>query len=172
MLGVECDYVDKNGDSGIDLMQRSLASFRKMGVVSLTAYMLTRLAQAYGMTGDHDTAMKLVEEGIAHSEQTGERVFEAEFFRLRGEIRRQVENNFDAARDDLNKAITIARSQGSKALELRARTSLARMEFAVGAPGEAGQLLAEILDELDEGRDAYDVVEARTLLEQNATAVG
>jgi predicted ATPase len=50
------------------------------------SYLLGLLADAHAKAGHHAEAMKVVEEGIAMAEATGERFYIAELYRLRGEL--------------------------------------------------------------------------------------
>jgi predicted ATPase len=65
-------------------------------------------------------------------------------------------------------AITVARSQSAKLLELRASTSLARLWRDQGKRGEARNLLSPIYDWFTEGFDAPDLRDAKALLDELA----
>ena len=62
-------------------------------------------------------------------------------------------------------ALTIARRQSAKLLELRAVMSLSRLWQNQGKQDEARQLLAEIYGWFTEGFDTTDLQEAKALLE-------
>jgi predicted ATPase len=65
-----------------------------------------------------------------------------------------------------HQALTIARRQQAKSLELRASTSLARMWQQQGKQAEARQLLTEIYGWFTEGFDTKDLQGAKALLEE------
>ena len=95
-------------------------------------------------------------------EQTGERLFEAELHRLRGEALRTTgdpgaEAAFLRARD-------VARRQSARSLELRAAASLARLYRDTRRAAKGRSLLAETLAGFTEGFDTPDLREARALL--------
>jgi predicted ATPase len=62
-------------------------------------------------------------------------------------------------------AVSIARQQEAKSLELRATMSLSRLWRQQGKRVEAGKLLAEISGWFTEGFDTADLREAKTLLD-------
>jgi predicted ATPase len=69
-----------------------------------------------------------------------------------------------------HRALTVARRQHAKSLELRAALSLARLWQQQGKRAEAHQLLADIYGWFSEGFDTVDVQEARSLLDQLSRA--
>jgi len=71
-----------------------------------------------------------------------------------------------AAEACLHQALTIARRQQAKALELRAVMSLSRLWQRQGKQREAHQLLAEIYGWFTEGFDTADLQEAKVLLDE------
>ena len=85
-------------------------------------------------------------------------------FHLRGDVRMKLEQKEQAEADFL-KAIELARNIGSKPLELRAATSLARLWAGEGKRNEAQELLAPIYAWFTDGFDARDLVEAKAQLE-------
>jgi predicted ATPase len=66
-------------------------------------------------------------------------------------------------------ALTIARRQQAKSLELRAAMSLARLWQRQGKRAEARELLAPVYGWFTEGFDTADLQEAQTLLRTLAT---
>jgi predicted ATPase len=111
-----------------------------------------------------------VAEGLTMVDKSGERYWEAELSRLKGELtlqshvqgsRSKVEEEAEAC---FLKAVEIARKQQAKSLELRAVMSLSRLWQHQGKKAEARQLLAEIYGWFTEGFDTKDLEEARALL--------
>jgi predicted ATPase len=111
-------------------------------------------------------------EALAVVSKTGERWYEAELYRLRGELtlaQSSVQSLGSSvqkkAEESFLKAIGIARQQQAKSLELRAVVSLSRL-WQQGKKEKAHRMLAEIYDWFTEGFDSKDLQEAKALLEQ------
>jgi predicted ATPase len=98
---------------------------------------------------------------------TEERWWEAELYRLQGELLRQLPRpDVGQAEACFQQALDVARRQQARALELRAALSLARLWQGQGKWAVARQLLAPIYDWFTEGFDTVDLQEAKTLLEE------
>ena len=92
-----------------------------------------------------DETISMIQEGLDAIEATGERWFEAELYRLRGNFVRSLpRGGVKRAEQDFKTAKRIAASQGAKLLELRAATSLARLWSEHGRRKEARELLAPL----------------------------
>jgi predicted ATPase len=70
------------------------------------------------------------------------------------------------AEDLLQQALTLARQQEAKILELRAAMSLSRLWQQQGKRAEAYNLLAPIYGWFTEGFDTADLQDAKALLEE------
>ena len=67
---------------------------------------------------------------------------------------------------DFRETIAVARRIGSKAFELRATTSLARLLAKQGQRDEARAMLADIYNWFTEGFDTADLKDAKALLDE------
>jgi len=115
-------------------------------------------------------------EAFALVERTGERWYEAELYRLKGELllaqggyRPQATGHREKTEEAEKcfwKAVEVARKQQAKSLELRASTNLARLWQQQGKRAEALLLLAEIYHWFTEGFDTTDLQEAKALLDE------
>jgi len=102
--------------------------------------------------------------GFTFVEETDERYWEAELFRLKGELL-FADGEVSGAEACLNKAIEIAQQQKAKSLELRAVMSLCKMwKEKLGKRAKAYKKLNEIYNWFTEGFDTPDLVEAKELL--------
>jgi predicted ATPase len=79
--------------------------------------------------------------------------------------------NASGAEAEYDTAVTTARRQGARMLELRAAASLARLWRDQSERQKARDLLAPVYGRFTEGFDTSDLVEARTLLDELAPAL-
>ena len=93
------------------------------------------LAQGQAKTGDFKQAKKTLEQGYDFIEETDERYYEAELYRLKGEVLLMQGDKVEAEAS-LHKAIIVARRQKAKSWELRAATDLARLWGLAGKARE------------------------------------
>lgn len=87
-------------------------------------YFLALLAEAHTTLGEPEAGLKVLTEALTRINTTGERWYEAELYRLKGELllQQNADNQADAE-SDFHHALDIARNQQAKSLELRAATS-------------------------------------------------
>jgi predicted ATPase len=120
-------------------------------------------------TGRFEEAHKSLDEGLKIAEKNYDRSHEAELYRLKGELTvAESPDQFAAAEEYFQRAIETARRQQSKAWELRATTSLARLFLSKDRRDEARAALAAVYDTYTEGFDTPDLVDASALLESLA----
>ena len=101
------------------------------------------------------------------TERSGERLDEAELYRVKGEILRARDGAGSSEGEScLREAIEIARRQESRSWELRSTTSLARLLAKQRRRDETRAMLAEIYGWFTEGFDTADLKDAKALLEQ------
>ncbi|MDH3599165.1 MAG: winged helix-turn-helix domain-containing protein, partial [Candidatus Tectomicrobia bacterium] len=74
------------GKGGITQMQQGLAAWRETGAELLRPYFLALIAEAYGKERQAEAGLNVLDEAIALVEKTGERFWEAELYRLKGEL--------------------------------------------------------------------------------------
>ena len=131
------------------------------------SFFLATLAEAFGSNERIEEGLKTVEEGLELVQQSGELCWEAELYRVQGELllRRDLSHPGEA-RAALESAVEVARKQGAKSLELRATTSLARLLDRQSDRREARGMLAEIYDWFTEGFDTADLKDAKALLDK------
>jgi adenylate cyclase len=124
--------------------------------------------------GQPEGGLAALEEALTLMEKTGERYYEAELHRQRGELLLLREAKSHPDQGDLEQheaevcfqhALDVARGQQAKSLELRAAMSLARLWQRQGKHVEARMLLEEIYSWFTEGFDTADLPEAKALLD-------
>jgi hypothetical protein len=103
-------------------------------------------------------------------ETTQERWYEAELYRLRGDLTRYGRSaNDEFAEENYRTGKRIAEEQGSMLFNLRATTSLATLWRDRGKVQQARELLAPVYGWFTEGFDTRDLKEAKALLEELGT---
>jgi predicted ATPase len=106
-------------------------------------------------------------EALTLVDTTGERWYESEIYRLKGELLlQQASDNATEAESCFRHALGIARTQQAKSFELRTATSLARLWQSQGKRQEAHDLLASVYGWFTEGFDTADLQEAKALLDE------
>jgi predicted ATPase len=156
------------------------------------AFQLALLAESLKAGGQTDEGLAVAAEALALVEATGERFYEAELHRLRGELLLRQDagggrpspaepasarphdpgpSGLTEAEACFRRALDIARRQGAKSLELRAALSLARLLRDRGRPAEGRLLLAATFGWFTEGWDTPDLQDARVFLEELASGV-
>jgi DNA-binding winged helix-turn-helix (wHTH) protein/predicted ATPase len=155
-----------NRAEGIALMRQGLDSARAIGSLTYGTYYLALLAEILGQDGCIEDAFRLVEEALTMGEQTSERLFEAELYRIRGELTllSAGRDSFSEAEKSFRKALAVARRQKARSLELRAATSLVRAARSARARDESRSILAAVVEAFTEGFDTVDLRTARELL--------
>ena len=153
----------EDGEGGIKQMQQGLEALQATGASLRKPYYLTLLAEAYGQSGRAKDGLVLLNEALMAAQETGELWREAELYRLQGELLLVVPDQ-SQAEGSFYQALTIARRQHAKALELRAATSLSRLWQQQGKRDEARAVLVDVSQWFTEGLDTPDLQEARTLL--------
>ena len=127
----------------------------------------TFIANALSRLRRFDESLRVVEESFPFIERSGQRYYEAELHRLKGEmLLGQDLSNATRAEQSFRTAIEISRKQHAKSWELRAITSLARLLANQRKRDEAQMMLAEIYNSFTEGFDTPDLKDAEALLEE------
>jgi predicted ATPase/class 3 adenylate cyclase len=164
------------GEEGIAQIRQGLAAWQATGQELGRPYFLALLAEAHGEGGQDDEGFTVMDEALAATEKTGERDYEAELYRLKGEVLLAQASTRRRARGTRQKqaeaeacfqqALAVARRQQAKSWELRAAMSLSRLWQQQGKRAEARQLLAPIYSWFTEGFDTPDLQEAKALLDE------
>ena len=157
-------------EEGIAQLRQGFAYWETRGIQYRRPTFLAWLAEAYGKAAQTEEGLSVLDEALAQVERTGERYYEAELHRLKGELLLmqddEAETSLHQAESCFQHAIQVARRQQAKSCELRAVMSLCRLWQRQGNAAEARQMLAEIYNWFTEGFDTADLIEAKTLLEE------
>jgi predicted ATPase len=161
-----CFIYQQRIEEGLATMHRAVEALEGTGAVA-SPWRSAPLAEAYEKNGYPAKGLEILTHAVAEAGKTGERFYEAELLRLMGELILAVDTSNSAkAEHEFMRAIEVARLQGARSLELRSRTSLARLLQKQDKRDEARAMLAEIYGWFTEGLDTADLKEARGLLNE------
>ncbi|MBI3245300.1 MAG: hypothetical protein HYZ50_02195 [Deltaproteobacteria bacterium] len=179
-------------EEGIAQTRQGLAALQGTGATLPWTVWSAPLAEAYWKLGYIEEGMALLKDAFTLTSKNGGHLYEAELYRLKGELTLQragsrlqaiglrekteeegvrlqalgLREKAEEAERCFHKAIKVAQKQQAKSLELRATVSLARLWQQQGKQAEARQRLAEIYGWFTEGFDTKDLQEAKVLLEE------
>jgi len=155
--------VQGQGDTGLTQLQQGLDAWQATGLEPGRLFFQVLVAERYGHAGQAKTGLHVLAEPLANPTSHGQRVWEAELYRVQGALVWAAAQPTEAELW-LQQALAIARRQGAKSLELRAAMSLARLWQQQGKCAAAHALLAEVYGWFTEGFDTADLQEAKVLL--------
>jgi hypothetical protein len=115
-----------------------------------------------------DVVPEVIDQALSICNVNTERFVEAELYRLKARVlllSKEPSGSIDS-QSLLDKALTIARSQSARSLELRAARDLADLWRGQGKRDEARELLAPVYGWFTEGFDTLDLKEAKALLDE------
>ena len=146
-------------------IKQGLAASQAIRVTRDRPFYLALLADACARVEQITEGLEAVTEALATMAQSGVRWWEAELYRLQGELLlQQTVAQPEEAEACFQQALDIARRQQAKSWELRAAMSLSRLWQGQGKREKARELLAPIYGWFTEGFDTADLQEAKGLL--------
>ena len=151
-------------DSGLTQLRRSITALEATGAAIWVHFGRYLLAQALTKTNHREEARGLVDQTLSAVERTSGRWYEAELYRLRGDLLLNGRAAPAAAEECYEKAISIAGRQGARFWELRATNALMESWIACGKSAEARKRLAELYTTFDTDVVTPDLMRAKTLL--------
>ena len=154
-------------EEGLAQVSRGLTNWRATGAKRAHPYVLALLGETYKHTGQVQEGLTVLAEALAEVERYGERWWDAELHRLKGELLlAQMPRQESEAEACFQQALTIATGQQARSLTLRAAVSLGRLWQHQGQHERAVQLLAPLYTWFTEGFETVDVTAAKILLEE------
>ena len=159
--------MEGKSEKGLVELQQGIAALRAQGAGIWLPFRCTMLAEVFDLLGNTEEGLRSLAEAQTLMDQTEERWWEAEIYRLQGTLLLRHSMAPPAEVETwLRRALDVARRQEARSLELRAATSLARLWQHQGKHAEAHDLLEPVYDWFTEGFDAPDLKEAKALLEE------
>jgi DNA-binding SARP family transcriptional activator len=155
---------EETRSESITKLRTIIDQFLGMGYAMFTTVRLELLARLYVRDRQLERALDILQEALDLSAHSDENWWDAELHRLRGDILHQQGAPKPEVAACYQRAIEIAREQGSKSLELRAATSLATWMVTQGEASGAQRMLQEIYHWFSEGFETDDLHVAANLL--------
>jgi predicted ATPase len=150
-------------DAGAARIRRGIAAFLANGAAMMHPYFLGLLAEALDAGGQVDEGLDVLARALSMVEHTGERYYEAELHRLRGELLCKPAGRNDRteeAQTCFQNALAVARRQKTPSLELRAAISITRLARCQGQHdrehAQARTILEPICSLFSEGFETSD----------------
>jgi predicted ATPase/class 3 adenylate cyclase len=165
--GVAMARIDP-GVPTLEEVMRALKEYRASGYQLGITVLYVLLGRALLVLQKSEAALEVIDEGLRAAEQNCERIFEAELYRLKAEALSARSGAGTDARVPklLERALTTARRQGARSLELRITTDLARRWRDQGKRADARHLLGRIYAGFAEGLKTEDLKEAGAVLDR------
>jgi len=157
----------------LEKINQAMEEYLHLGTVLNRTAFLILYAQACASARQFERGMEALNESIDLGVRTGERWFEAEAYRMKGELIIQMAASSDLPEDTIAQAesyfqaaLKVAQGQDAKMLELRTVTSLCRLMHRVGRGQDYLPMLTAIVNWFSEGLDSLDLRQAKTLLKK------
>jgi hypothetical protein len=147
---------------------------RRGGRVRIADVPHVLLAGVLAQTGRHAEALAELDEAVRLIARNGERFWEPEVYRFRGELLHGTRAPADGvrghatARESVQRALAVACAQQSPSLQLRAAISLFRCADDPAERERVQGQIAELLGGFTEGLETRDLVEARALIDRRS----
>jgi predicted ATPase len=149
--------------SGVSQFRQGLAGWKSSGARAGMTFFPATAAECCRRAGWLDQAAELVAEAADIVQKNDEHYYEAELFRIQGDLA-VAAGDLDAAEERFRAGMALAATQQAKPFELRNAMSLARLLAGRGRAQEGRQLVAGLHSWFTEGADTEDLAAARKLL--------
>jgi tetratricopeptide (TPR) repeat protein len=155
------------GEQGIQMIVDAINVHESVGGTVASPLRRGVLAEGYAKNGRLDDARNELGRAMDAADQTGGHLFDAELYRIGGEIAlRSDPQDLLAAESNLRKAIAVAQRQQARLWELRGTVSLARLLRDTNRRDQARTILTEVYGWFTEGFELPDLKEAKQLPEE------
>ena len=152
-------------DKGIAEILSGLEQERATDALLLESYTLGLLADACMKNERYGQALEFLDQARSRlDEESSERFYAAEIYRLLGETHMRSRRDLDQAERFLCKGLEVAREQKAKSLELKVCMSMHDLYELRHDAGKYRSQLGEIYGFFNEGFDTTDLVRARAKL--------
>ena len=150
---------------GLAQLQEGLTNRQAIGLELTQPLYLGMVAETYARLSQPLEGLDALADAIGRADRTGDRWWQADLLRLRGELTLTAyPENQAEAEAWFQRALALARQQQAKSFELRAAMSLSRLWRQHGRKSDAQHLVADVYNWFSEGFDTPDLLEAKSLL--------
>ena len=156
---------DGEAEAGVPMIEAGLRELDALGSYIRRSFQLGLLAEAQLRAGRPRDGLATVAKALRFVAGKGERWYEPELHRLRGELTLAAGGTRHAARQAFEAAQLTAGERGALSLELRAATRLARLDAEAGERERARTILAPVYGRFAEGFETPDLTQAKALLD-------
>jgi class 3 adenylate cyclase len=154
------------GDSraGVLTLENALSDIPRVRGGLVMPFISCLLAESFVHVGERERAREAIDEARARASQNGEDWWKAEIVRQSGLIYAAHDDSQNLALEEFDRAMSIAHSQGSPVLELRAALSAAHLLVEMGRTAEAASVLTSVQPRLLAEASFPERLEADALL--------
>jgi len=151
--------------AGLLLIGTAMDELRGAGIAAYCKSTVSEYAECLGRIGEIARAQAEIDEALAQCTRNDELWCLPELLRVKGDLSLLADPNEHATAESLfKKSLALARRQAALSWELRAATSLARLQMQRNRPKHAKQLLSRVFGRFTEGFATPDMRAAKLLL--------
>jgi predicted ATPase len=150
---------------GVDDFRKSLADYRDQGNRVIVPGFLGALARLEAAAQNYERALALIDEGLVMSQEGGDRLYDSNLHRLRGNILlKRDPANPAQAEEAFKTSLAIAKQQGARSFGLLASLALANLYQSTDRLVEAHAVLSPALEGFSPTPEMPVIAKAQTLL--------
>jgi class 3 adenylate cyclase/predicted ATPase len=154
-----------NTQRGLDDFRKSLADYRDQGNRVIVPGFLGALARLEATAQNYEQALALIDEALVMSQEGGDRLYDSNLHRLRGNILlKRDPTNPAQAEEAFKTSLAIAKQQGARSFELLASLALAKLYQSTDRLVEAHAVLAPALEGFSPTPEMPVIVKALELM--------
>jgi adenylate cyclase len=150
--------------NGIEIIRRGMENWEEMGLKLGFPLYSVLLAEALVRTGDTEGAIAVIDKALEFGNTFGDRLVEANLFRVRGEIALANKQDVGEIESAYQSALEVSREQHNLSFELQAAMRLAQLWIGEGKLKEGRKLVKRVFDKFTEGFQTADLKTAQKLL--------
>ncbi len=155
--------LEEDFEGSLEKLKSGVTAATELGVAMFIPFFYCRIAEVLLTRARFDECETYLLAAQKLMQRTGEKLFRGEMLQLMAQLKLQKNDN-DPVEDIFNEALTHARGQRARSVELRIATAYAR-HLLGRRPEEARNILKPVLEYFDEDVQSEDILKARAVLE-------